>query len=94
MGIKATIMNRRERKVGRELPPFTVNARSAGQTGRKKRRTEMNWKYVLDKSFNLIWRIFLTIVLVYMFREYFAPAFEAIWSELSFALNSWTHHRF
>ena len=41
-----------------------------------------------------VWRVFITVVLVYMFREYFAPAFEAVWLELSFALNQWTHHSF
>ena len=50
-----------------------------------RRRLEMILKYV--------WRVFITVVLVYMFREYFAPAFEAV-LELSFALNQWPHHSF
>ena len=51
-----------------------------------RRRLEMILKYV--------WRVFITVVLVYMVREDFAPAFEAVWLELSFALNQWTHHSF
>ena len=32
-----------------------------------------------------VWRVCITVV---------APAFEAVWLELSFALNQWTHHSF